>query len=256
MQRFTCPTCAAAVFFDDLACVVVRHRARASTSTGDAMVAAASGVTCASRDAARLQLAGGGRRRDLVPLVPAGRVAREREGLARAPRVPAGEAAGGPPVPPLRRRPARPRTRRCASSSTAPRASTGSRSATPTAWSPSTSPRPTPSSARRPGRRWASRTAPRSATCATRRATGTGRRWWPSDAERLDRFRERFGDERADYAAALEAHYEKVDDGAWMAEHISHYASAHPWEDYAESFAQVLHLSDTLETGPGLRAER
>ena len=68
------------------------------------------------------------------------------------------------------------------------------------------------------------------------------------DAERLDRFRERFGDERADYAEALEAHYEKGDDGAWMAEHISHYASAHPWEDYAESFAQVLHLSDTLET--------
>ena len=68
------------------------------------------------------------------------------------------------------------------------------------------------------------------------------------DHARLARFRERFGDERLDYAEALEAHYEKVDDGTWMAEHISHYASAHPWEDYAESFAQVLHLSDTLET--------
>jgi hypothetical protein len=77
------------------------------------------------------------------------------------------------------------------------------------------------------------------------------------DEGRLARFRELFGDERADYAKALEVHYDSPDDGSYKAAHISHYATAHPWEDYAESFAQVLHLSGTLETARafGLAAE-
>jgi hypothetical protein len=69
------------------------------------------------------------------------------------------------------------------------------------------------------------------------------------DEGRLARFRQLFGDEREGYAAALERHYDRAEDGSWMEAYISHYASAHPWEDYAESFAQALHLSDTLETG-------
>ncbi|MBC7954731.1 MAG: putative zinc-binding peptidase [Cytophagales bacterium] len=63
----------------------------------------------------------------------------------------------------------------------------------------------------------------------------------------LDAFRELFGDERADYAAALEAHYAnpQVD---WAQEFVSSYASSHPWEDWAECWAHYMHLQDGLET--------
>lgn len=61
-------------------------------------------------------------------------------------------------------------------------------------------------------------------------------------------FRETFGDERLDYDDALARHYRSADDGTWTANFISFYASAHPWEDFAESFAHVLHIVDTVET--------
>lgn len=67
-------------------------------------------------------------------------------------------------------------------------------------------------------------------------------------AERLGAFRVQFGDEAADYAQALERHYASVDEGDWARAHISHYAAAHPFEDWAETFAHYLHLIDTLET--------
>lgn len=68
-------------------------------------------------------------------------------------------------------------------------------------------------------------------------------------------FRALFGDERADYAAALQAHYDRADDGAWRDGFVSLYARAHPWEDFAETFAHYLHIVDTLETATafGLR---
>lgn len=65
---------------------------------------------------------------------------------------------------------------------------------------------------------------------------------------KVEEFRRCFGDERASYPEALEAHYARPDDGSWRSGFISHYASAHPWEDFAESFAHYLHLADTLET--------
>jgi hypothetical protein len=34
----------------------------------------------------------------------------------------------------------------------------------------------------------------------------------------------------------------------WRERHISAYATAHPWEDFAESFAHFVHIVDTLET--------
>lgn len=68
-------------------------------------------------------------------------------------------------------------------------------------------------------------------------------------AGRLDEFRALFGDERADYAAALELHYARVDDRSWRDQHVSFYASSHPWEDFAESWAQVMHVHDVVETG-------
>ena len=63
----------------------------------------------------------------------------------------------------------------------------------------------------------------------------------------IEDFRALFGDERADYGAALKAHYEK-EQGAPSDAFISAYAAAHPWEDFAETFAHYLHMIDTLET--------
>jgi hypothetical protein len=66
----------------------------------------------------------------------------------------------------------------------------------------------------------------------------------PLEAE----FRERFGDEREDYSAALKRHYASPPSPDWNQTYISAYASAHPWEDWAETFAHYLHIADTLET--------
>ena len=78
-----------------------------------------------------------------------------------------------------------------------------------------------------------------------------GHWWWQAavgTAFTFDEFREMFGDERQDYAAALEQHYGSPDHGAWASTHVSHYAASHPWEDFAETFAHVLHMTDTYET--------
>jgi hypothetical protein len=63
-----------------------------------------------------------------------------------------------------------------------------------------------------------------------------------------DRFRSVFGDERADYAQALEAHYGAAPSDDWVDRYVSQYATAHPWEDWAETFAHYLHIRDTLQT--------
>ena len=65
---------------------------------------------------------------------------------------------------------------------------------------------------------------------------------------RLAGFREVFGDEREDYAAALKRHYEQGPPPAWQERYVSSYATAHPWEDWAESWAHFLHMTDALET--------
>ncbi len=64
----------------------------------------------------------------------------------------------------------------------------------------------------------------------------------------LDVFRALFGDERADYAAALQLHYDSDPDPTWEQTHVSIYATAHPWEDWAETFAHYLHIRDTVQT--------
>jgi hypothetical protein len=61
-------------------------------------------------------------------------------------------------------------------------------------------------------------------------------------------FRNLFGDERADYAAALQAHYAQGPPADWPERHISAYASAHPWEDWAETCAHYLLMADAVET--------
>jgi len=65
---------------------------------------------------------------------------------------------------------------------------------------------------------------------------------------RLQRFRELFGDETRDYAAALETYYQKGAPADWQDHHLSAYATAHPWEDWAETSAHYFHMLDTVET--------
>jgi len=64
----------------------------------------------------------------------------------------------------------------------------------------------------------------------------------------LSDFRNLFGDERTSYQQALKNHYQKSATNGWQESYISSYASAHPWEDWAESWAHYLHMVDTLET--------
>lgn len=68
------------------------------------------------------------------------------------------------------------------------------------------------------------------------------------DRGNLERFRTLFGDERADYMAALQRHYQNGPPADWMIAHISTYATAHPWEDFAETWAHYIHMVDALET--------
>jgi hypothetical protein len=82
-----------------------------------------------------------------------------------------------------------------------------------------------------------------------------GHHYWHrlvGQSDHLARARQLFGDDRADYAAALARHYAPPDvliDAAWDDDrYISRYAAAHPLEDWAESFAHYLHVVDALET--------
>jgi hypothetical protein len=67
------------------------------------------------------------------------------------------------------------------------------------------------------------------------------------DGKYLEPFRKLFGDETRDYAEALQTYYAKGAPEAWWNDFVSAYASAHPWEDFAETWAHYLHIADTLE---------
>lgn len=64
----------------------------------------------------------------------------------------------------------------------------------------------------------------------------------------VEGFRATFGDERRDYREALASHYQRGAPQHWQNEYVSAYASAHPWEDWAETWAHYLHMVDTVET--------
>ena len=72
------------------------------------------------------------------------------------------------------------------------------------------------------------------------------------DTEWLEPFRVRFGDERADYQEALNRHYQNGPAPDWPQRCVSAYASMHPWEDWAETWAHYLHMVDTMLTARGL----
>lgn len=64
----------------------------------------------------------------------------------------------------------------------------------------------------------------------------------------LDRYRALFGDETTAYDAALQAYYTNGAAPGWQQNYISAYATAHPWEDFAETWAHYMHIIDTVET--------
>ena len=64
----------------------------------------------------------------------------------------------------------------------------------------------------------------------------------------IGQFRKLFGDDTVDYADALAAYHQNGPRGDWQQTHISAYAAAHPWEDWAECCAHYLHMVDALET--------
>jgi len=78
-----------------------------------------------------------------------------------------------------------------------------------------------------------------------------------ANGDTLFKFRELFGDERLDYQAAVQKHYEFGAPANWDETFISAYATTHPWEDWAECWAHVMHMVDALETAHavGLRVK-
>ena len=62
------------------------------------------------------------------------------------------------------------------------------------------------------------------------------------------RFRELFGDPDADYQEALNRHYRQGAPPGWEDNYVSSYATMHPAEDWAETFAHYLHIRDALDT--------
>jgi hypothetical protein len=69
-----------------------------------------------------------------------------------------------------------------------------------------------------------------------------------ASSAKLNEFRQIFGDERADYSHALRSHYATGAPANWAQRFVSAYAAAHPWEDFAETWAHYFHMVDTLET--------
>jgi hypothetical protein len=73
-----------------------------------------------------------------------------------------------------------------------------------------------------------------------------------ANSPRLDEFRRIFGDERVSYSDALQHHHEHGPPRDWPELYITAYASAHPWEDWAETTAHYFHMVDTIETAASL----
>jgi hypothetical protein len=71
------------------------------------------------------------------------------------------------------------------------------------------------------------------------------------DELELEACRKVFGDDRIDYQQALQAHYNDNGSKIWTDDFVSFYATAHPWEDFAETFAHYLHIVDVLATAGG-----
>ena len=67
------------------------------------------------------------------------------------------------------------------------------------------------------------------------------------DGGQLEACRAVFGDDTQDYQEALKRHYEHGAPSDWQQHFVSAYATTHPWEDFAETWAHYLHIIDALE---------
>jgi hypothetical protein len=80
----------------------------------------------------------------------------------------------------------------------------------------------------------------------------SGHYYWDrliDEGGRVEDFRRVFGDESIDYSEALQRHYAAGGQPAnWQDSFVSAYATSHPWEDWAETWAHYLHMVDLLET--------
>jgi hypothetical protein len=62
-------------------------------------------------------------------------------------------------------------------------------------------------------------------------------------------FKQVFGDhEYPAYPEALENYYRNGPPADWQTRFVSAYASSHPWEDFAETFAHYLDMAEVLDT--------
>jgi hypothetical protein len=68
------------------------------------------------------------------------------------------------------------------------------------------------------------------------------------DGPNRARYEELFGNPDDDYQAALDRHYSEGPPANWEDDYVSSYATMHPAEDWAETFAHYLHIRDTLDT--------
>ena len=69
------------------------------------------------------------------------------------------------------------------------------------------------------------------------------------DGGKLDACRAVFGDDSVDYGEALQRHYANGPPADWQQNFVSAYATTHPWEAFAETWAHYLHIADPLEMG-------
>lgn len=68
------------------------------------------------------------------------------------------------------------------------------------------------------------------------------------DSPQRRAFEELFGDPDLDYQEALDRHYSQGAPADWPERYVSSYATMHPAEDWAETFAHYLHIRDTVDT--------
>jgi hypothetical protein len=78
----------------------------------------------------------------------------------------------------------------------------------------------------------------------------SGHHYWDllvRDGGMLEECRVLFGDDGQDYGTALQRHHREGPPADWQERFVSAYATMHPWEDFAETWAHYIHMVDTLE---------
>ena len=78
----------------------------------------------------------------------------------------------------------------------------------------------------------------------------SGHHYWDRlvrEGPRIGDVRALFGDDREDYSAAMQRYYDQGPRADWNLGYVTAYATMHPWEDWAETWAHYLHMVDAVE---------